>query len=75
MTGSSLESPPSSPTSLSDWADDAGMQTIPVLDANLFVDWSAFEIDFGTPSVTHIGPDMRIRSIDEGIHSPSIFLD
>ena len=45
----------------------------PVLDAHNFSDWGAFEIDFGTPSITHIGPDMRILSIDEDIRDPIRF--
>ncbi len=75
MTGEDLEAQPASQSQLQQWESDAQMLTIPVLDAHSFSDWGAYEIDFATPSITHIGPDMRILSIDEGIEDPSIFLD
>ena len=75
MSGEELSAAPAGQEALQLWASDAGMETIPVLDAHNFSDWGAFEIDFGTPSITHIGPDMRILSIDEDIRDPSAFLE
>ena len=75
MSGEDLSAPPAGPEALQQWASDGGMESIPVLDAHNFSDWGAFEIDFGTPSITHIGPDMTILSIDEDIRDPSIFLE
>lgn len=75
MSGNDLASEPAGQQALMDWVQEAGMNTIPVLDAHDFAQWGAFEIDFGTPSITHIGPDLRILSIDEGLSDPSSFLD
>ena len=75
MTGNVLEAPPSGEDALMGWVTEAGMENIPVLDAHLFEMWSPFERDFGTPSITHIGPDMRIISNDENIEDPSIYWD
>ena len=59
---------------LNDWANEFEMQTIPVLDAYDFWTWLPYEHDFSTPTIAHIGPDMRILSVDEGIDDPSAFL-
>ena len=75
MSGEELIADPSGEDALMQWGNEGGMETIPILDAHNFSSWGAFEIDFGTPSITHIGPDMTILSIDEGIEDPSIFLD
>ena len=75
MSGEDISSPPASLEALQSWADEAGMETIPVLNAYEFETWSLFELDFGTPSIVHIGPDMRILSFDEGIQDPSSFLE
>lgn len=75
MSGSELSASPAGNDALMEWVSEAQMESIPVLDAHDFSSWGPFEIDFGTPSITHIGPDMTIRSIDEGIEDPSIFLD
>ena len=75
MTGNSLDAPPAEQSALEDWAEDAGMDSIPVLDAHAFESWAPYEIDFGTPSITHIGPDMRILSIDDGVVDPSVFFE
>ena len=75
MTGDQLEAPPSGAQALMNWATSAGMENIPVLDGHQFTDWSAFERDFGTPTIVHIGPDMRILSLDDGILDPQLFMD
>ena len=75
MSGEDLSSNPAGQDALQQWALDAGMETIPVLDAHNFSSWGSFEIDFGTPSITHIAPDMTILSIDENIRDPSQFLE
>ncbi|MAA79248.1 MAG: hypothetical protein CL916_08300 [Deltaproteobacteria bacterium] len=75
MSGNDLSSSPAGQDALQQWASDAGMESIPVLDAHNFSSWGAFEIDFGTPSITHIAPDMTILSIDEDIRDPSLFLE
>ena len=75
MSGNDLVSDPAGQTALMEWANDAEMISIPVLDAHNFDHWGAFELDFGTPSITHIGPDLRIISLDEGLSDPSDLLD
>ena len=75
MSGNELDAEPAAQSALQEWADQAQMVTIPVLDAHTFDSWGPFEIDFGTPSITHIGPEMNILSIDEGIEDPSLFMD
>ena len=75
MSGEDLSAAPAGQEALQQWALDAGMETIPVLDAHNFSSWGAFEIDFGTPSIAHISPDMTILSIDENIREPSSFLE
>ena len=75
MSGNDLVSDPAGQEALMDWVEEAGMNTIPVLDAHNFEHWGAFELDFGTPSITHIGPDLRILSFDDGLSDPSSFLD
>ena len=55
------------------WAEDHGMRDIPVLDAWDFNIWPQFEAVLGNPSITHLGPDMRVLSMDEGIADPTVF--
>ena len=75
MTGEEPEASPASQSELMAWQEDAQMLSIPVLDAHSFSDWGAYEVDFGTPSITHIGANMEILSIDDGIEDPSSFMD
>ena len=75
MSGDSLDASPAATADLLEWADQAQMQTIPILDAHEFEMWGPFEINFATPSITHIGPDMSILSIDGNIRDPAVFLD
>ena len=75
MSGNELEASPAGSDALQRWASDAGMENIPVLDAYDFGVWGLFERDFGTPSIIHIGPDMRVLSFDESVRDPSVFLD
>ena len=75
MTGDDLEAQPTPQSDLQQWQEDAQMLTIPTLDAYNFSDWGVYEVDFGTPSITHIGPEMQILSIDEGIEDPNQFMD
>ena len=74
MSGNELQAPPAAMEDLQNWANEAGMETIPVLDAHDFAVWGAFEQDFQTPSIVHIGPDMRVLSFDEDIRDPAVFL-
>ena len=75
MSGSELEANPAAQSDLQAWAEEAQMTTIPILDAHSFEDWGPFELDFGTPSITHIGPDMNIISIDAGVEDPQIYME
>ena len=75
MSGDDIPGSPASLEALQSWADEASMENIPVLNAYDFEVWSLFELDFGTPSIVHIGPDMRVLSFDEGIQDPSSFLE
>ena len=75
MSGDDLEAEPAAQNALQSWADEAQMTSIPVLDAHLFEHWGPFELDFGTPSITHIGPDMRILSIDEDVEDPQVYME
>ena len=75
MSGNDLNASPAALEALQSWADEAGMENIPVLDAYDFAVWGSFEQDFGTPSIVHIGPDMKVLSFDEGLQNPSTFLE
>ena len=50
------------------------MENIPVL-ADASQIWVQFEQDFYIPTIVHIGPDMTILSVDEGISDPGQFID
>ena len=51
------------------------MSTIPVLDNAAQDVWVYYERDFGIPTIVHIGPDMTVLSVDEGISSPAGFIE
>ncbi len=51
------------------------METIPVLsDASQSV-WIEYEHDFYIPTIVHLGPDMTVLSVDEGVTDPGGFID
>ncbi len=55
---------------LADWSDDYDMVNIPVLNDGAYEVWPTYELDWGIPTVVHIGPDMTILSVDEYIYDP-----
>jgi thiol-disulfide isomerase/thioredoxin len=57
------------------WADDFGLITVPSLAGGEFDPNGWWERDNLIPSVIHIGPDMRIISMDEGIRDPAEYFD
>ena len=59
---------------LQQWADAGEMETVPVL-ADAPGIWVQFEQDFYIPTIVHLGPDMTVLSIDEGISDPGMFID
>ena len=59
---------------LQQWAQSAGLQTVPVLADNNYATWSPYEVDYYIPTIVHFGPDMTVLSIDEGISNPGVFL-
>ena len=44
------------------WADNAGMETVPVLSDSSQSVWISYEHDFYIPTVVHLGPDMTVLS-------------
>lgn len=59
---------------LVDWYNDHGMVNIPVLNDGAYEVWPYYELDWGIPTVVHIGPDMTILSVDEYIYDPGQFM-
>lgn len=59
---------------LESWASSFGLETVPVLGDGGHQAWPYFELDWGIPTVVHIGPDMRVLSVDAGVYSPSRWL-
>lgn len=37
--------------------------------------WPFFERDWGIPTIAHLGPDMTVLSVDEGISDPRRFME
>ena len=60
---------------LQDWASDFDLETVPVLDDGEYAVWPYYELDWGIPTVVHIGPDMTVLSVDEYIYDPGTFID
>jgi len=52
------------------WMDDHGLVDIPVLGDGNFDVWPYYEKDFYIPTVVHIGPDMKILSVDQSVYDP-----
>ena len=66
-----------SQTELGQWASNAGMETIPVLQNRTSSDyepWISFESDWYIPTIVHIGPDMTVLSMDQNVSDPGQFL-
>ena len=59
---------------LSRWAEDHGLETVPVLGDGDYEVFSVFERDYAIPTIVHIGPDGTVLSVDEGEHDPGKFL-
>ena len=62
-------SPPSQEV-LQAWMNDHGLVDIPVLGDGNYDVWQNYEKDFYIPTVVHIGPDMKILDIDDGVYDP-----
>ena len=60
---------------LLDWEADGNMTTIPVLADGAYEVWPYYELDWGIPSVVHIGPDMTVLSVDEYEYDPGVFME
>jgi hypothetical protein len=67
------EGPPSQ-QDLQQWANWAGMSTIPVLSDPSSNATFVFEWDGYIPTTVHIGPDMTVLSVDQSIHNPGRWL-
>ncbi len=63
-----------SPSQSEQWAVMAGMQTVAVLADSNYATWSQYEQDFYIPTIVHLGPDMTVLSIDQGITDPGYFI-
>ena len=63
-----------SESDLQQWAQAAGMQTVPVLSDAGYTNWAQYEVDFYIPTIIHLGPDMTVLSVDEGISDPGYFI-
>ena len=37
--------------------------------------WPSYEIDYGIPSVTFLGPDMTVLAVDTSNHTPSSYIE
>ncbi|MFT5679246.1 MAG: hypothetical protein ACI8RZ_000150 [Myxococcota bacterium] len=59
---------------LAQWANNAGMLTVPVLNDGNYTNWAQYEQDFYIPTTIHIGPDMTVLSVDQGITDPGQFV-
>ncbi len=59
---------------LGQWANTAGLQTVPVLNDGAYTNWVQYEKDFYIPTTVFIGPDMTVLSVDEGISNPGYFI-
>jgi hypothetical protein len=58
---------------LRQWESAAEMETIPVLSDPNGTTW-AFEWDMYIPTLVQIGPDMKVLSVDQGVHDPGSWL-
>jgi len=57
------------------WAEDHGLLTVPALADEEYANWQPFELDWGIPSISYIGPDMTVLSTDGNITNPGRFVD
>ncbi len=60
---------------LLDWEAMGGMTTIPVLSDAEQTIWPVYELDWGIPTIIHLGPDMTVLSADAYVDDPGQFLD
>ena len=51
------------------------MTTVPVLGDGNYIAWPYYEADWYIPTVVHLGPNMEVLSVDQGITDPSPFLN
>lgn len=70
LTGDYGDNPPDQ-DDLLEWEDISGLVTVPVLSDGSYEVWPYYEEDFYIPTVVHIGPDMKILSMDETYYDPS----
>ena len=56
------------------WANSASMETVPVLADAGYAVFASFEQDGYIPTIIHIGPDMTVLSVDQGIDDPGMFI-
>jgi thiol-disulfide isomerase/thioredoxin len=59
---------------LQTWESTYRMETVPVLDEGAQNTWPTFEVDYGIPTLVHLGPDMSVLSIDEGETDPGRYI-
>lgn len=57
------------------WASDYDLLTIPVLADGGYEVWPYYELDWGIPTVVHIGPDMTVLSVDDYVYDPGEFIE
>ena len=57
------------------WAEDHGLVTVPALADEDYATWQPFELDWGIPSISYIGPDMRVLDVDGNQTNPGRFID
>lgn len=57
------------------WAEQGGFEDIPVVTVKRnYEPWPFFERDWGIPTIAHVGPDMTVLSVDEGVGTPNRWL-
>jgi len=62
-------------SALSQWEQAGNMTTVPVLGDGNYIAWPYYEADWYIPTVVHLGPNMEVLSVDQGITDPSPFLN
>lgn len=70
-----VNSQPPTQDDLVDWATSYGLETVPVLDDGAQAVWPYYELDWGIPTLVHIGPDMTVLSVDDYIYDPGVFIE
>ena len=57
-----------------DWASQYAFSAIPVLDDDNLTVWRSFEHDNNTPTIVHLGSQMEVLSVDDGVTDPARWL-